>query len=144
MIDVYNLVFDTIYNGITTAFPNENINITAGFIEETATFPCVVVTETDNAPYAKMSTDDNAETHTVLTYEISVYSDKLNTARSECSALLNAIDDIMQKTMKFRRVRKNRPVNINRTIYRQYALYDVIVREGQTIGKNTVYQMYRR
>lgn len=142
MIDVYNLVFDTIYNGIITDYPNANI--TAGYDEETSTFPCVVVTETDNAPYAKMSTDDNVEPYTVLTYEISVYSDRLDTARSECAELLGAVDDVMQKSMKFRRIRKNRPVNINRTIYRQYALYEVIVREGVASGENTVYQMYRR
>ena len=142
MIDVYNLVFDTIYNGIIASCPNTNI--TAGYDEQKAIFPCIVVTETDNAPYFRMATDANVETHTMLTYEISVYSDKLDTARSECSELLGAVDDIMQKTMKFRRIRKNRPVNISRTIYRQYALYEVIVREGVTSGDNMVYQMYRR
>lgn len=142
MIDVYSMVFDTIYTGLQTG--HSDANISSGYIEESAKFPAVVVEEIGNEPYMRMATDNNCENYALLTYEVSVYSDKKDTARSECAALIAAVDDIMQNTMKFQRIRKNRPINISRTIYRQYARYEVVVREGQTIGQNTVYQMYRR
>ena len=40
MIDIENLVFDTVYTGLHTSYPNANI--TAGYDEQNATFPTVV------------------------------------------------------------------------------------------------------
>jgi hypothetical protein len=146
MIDIETMVFDTVYNGLILLFPD--INVTAGYDEQNAIFPTVIVRETNNQPYRASATDDCAENHTRLTYEIEVESDKENTARSECKAILNAADDIMQ-SMKFRRVHKNRPINIDRTVWRQYARYEVIVGkpvtyDAGTENERTVYQMYRR
>ena len=146
MIDIETMVFDTVYNGLILLFPD--INVTAGYDEQNAIFPTVIVRETNNQPYRASATDDCAENHTRLTYEIEVESDKENTARSECKAILKAADDIMQ-SMKFRRVHKNRPINIDRTVWRQYARYEVIVGkpvtyDAGTENERTVYQMYRR
>ena len=146
MIDIETMVFDTVYNGLILLFPD--INVTAGYDEQNAIFPTVIVRETNNQPYRASATDDCAENHTRLTYEIEVESDKENTARSECKAILKAADDIMQ-SMKFRRIHKNRPINIDRTVWRQYARYEVIVGkpvtyDAGTENERTVYQMYRR
>ena len=86
-----------------------------------------------------------------MTFEIEVYSDKENTGRSECKELLIAADDIMQ-SMKFRRIHLNRPINVDRTLWRQYARYEVIVGkpvttvtgEGNEQVTTTTYHMYRR
>ena len=149
MIDIESLVFDTVYNSLHQTYPS--VNITAGYDEKTATFPTVVVRETGNVPVQQFNTDDCAENYARLTYEIEVYSDKLNIGRSECKELLDAVDGIMQG-MKFRRIHKNRPINTDRTVWRQYARYEVIVGkgittttgEGQEAVTTTVYQMYRR
>ena len=149
MIDIENLVFDTVYNALIQLYPNANI--TAGYDEETAIFPAVIVRETNNQPYRNSATDECSENHTRLTYEVEVESDKENTGRSECKAILNAADEIMQ-SMKFRRVHKSRPLNVDRTIWRQYARYEVICDKGTQVtrivdGKevtDTVYHMYRR
>lgn len=146
MIDIESLVFDTVYNALITQFPD--INITAGYDEQNAIFPTVILRETNNQPYRNSATDDCSENHARLTYEVEVESDKENTARSECKAILNAVDEIMQG-MKFRRVHKNRPINIDRTVWRQYARYEVIVAkpvtyDAGTENERTVYQMYRR
>ena len=146
MIDIENLVFDTVYNQLHTTYPN--VNITAGYDEQNAIFPVVVIRETNNQPYRDSATDECSENHSRVTFEIEVYSDKANTARSECKELLNAVDDIMQ-SMKFRRIHKNRPIKIDRTVYRQYARYEVIVGKPVTYNagqqdERTVYQMYRR
>lgn len=141
MIDIESLVFDTVYNQLSVLFPEANI--TAGYDEKLAVFPAVIVRETENTPYASGNTDDCAENYTRLTYEVEVESNKVDTGRSECKAILDAVDGIMQG-MKFRRIHKNRPLNVDRTVWRQYARYEVIAGKGQDISGNTVYQMYRR
>lgn len=149
MIDVENLVFDTVYTALIQQFPN--VNITAGYDAQSAVYPVVVVREVNNQPVVSTATDDCSENHTKVTYEVEVYSNKGDTARSECKELLNAVDDIMQE-MKFRRVHKNLPVNIHRTVFRQYARYEVIVGKGVTTVTGTgdeqvtttTFQLYRR
>lgn len=149
MIDVENLVFDTVYSGFATQKPGVEVN--KGFIEETAKFPCVVVRETNNVPVKSMNTDDCAENFTRVTYQVDVYSDKEGTGRSECRDLLKVADDIMQ-SMKFYRTHMSEPLNISRSIFRQYARYTVIVGKGITTvsgeGDNevetTTFQLYRR
>ena len=149
MIDIENLVFDTVYNGLHTSYPS--INITAGYDEENAIFPCVVVRQTNNQPYREANTDDCAENYARIVFEIEVISDKKDTGRSECKELIIAADDIMQ-SMKFRRVHLNRPLNVNRTLWRQYARYEVIAGKptstvtgtGNEQVTTTTYHMYRR
>ena len=146
MIDVENLVFDKFYTAFHTL--HESANITAGYDEKHAVFPCVIVREVGNVPYQNGNTDPCSENYTRVTYEIEVESDKKGTARSECKNILNAVDGIMQG-MKFRRIHKNRPLNVDRTVYRQYARYEAIVGkpvtyDAGTANERTVYQMYRR
>lgn len=149
MIDIESLVFDTVYNALSQQYPDANI--TAGYDEKNAVFPAVIIRETGNTPYQSMNTDSCAENFTRLVYEVEVVSNKTDTGRSECKAILNDADTIMQ-SMKFRRIHKNRAMNVDRTIWRQYARYEVICDKGTQItrivdGKevtDTVYQMYRR
>ena len=149
MIDIENLVFDTVFNQLSTIY--QDANITAGYDEMTATFPTVIVRQTNNQPYRASDTDDCAENHARITFEIEVISDKQDTGRSECHEILADADAIMQ-SMKFRRVHMNRPINVDRTLWRQYARYEVIAAKGREVttivdGKsvtNTVFDMYRR
>ena len=149
MIDIESLVFDTVYNALIQQYPSANI--TAGYDEQNAVFPTVVIRETNNQPYRNSATDDCSENHARLTYEIEVISDKENTGRGECKGILNAADTVMQ-SMKFRRIHKNRPINIDRTRWRQYARYEVICDKGTQVSRivdgqtvtDTVYHMYRR
>lgn len=149
MIDIKNLVFDTVYNALIQQYPNANI--TSGYDEQNAVFPTVIIRQTNNQPYRNSATDDCSENHTRLTFEVEVESDKETGGRSECEEILNAADAVMQ-SMKFRRIHMNRALNIDRTIWRQYARYEVICDKGTQVtrivdGKtvtDTVYQMYRR
>lgn len=149
MIDIENLVFDTVYNSLSVLHPEANIS--AGYDEHIAIFPSVVVRQTNNQPYRDSATDECSENHAMITFEIEVYSDKKDTGRSECKAILNDADEIMQ-SMKFRRIHLNRPLNVDRTLWRQYARYEVICDKGTQVtrivdGKevtDTVYHMYRR
>lgn len=141
MIDIGNKVFDTIFNAVKTEYPNADV--TTGFDETSAIFPCVVVYEMNNAPLRRTMTDDCAENHTRIEYEVSVYTNTVGTAKSEGKAILEIVDNALQG-LKFRRLRKNQPLNIDRTLFRQYGRWEVVVGKPVEIDGNTVYQMYRR
>ena len=143
MIDIESKVVDTIFNAVTASGAYPNADVTTGYDEKTAIFPCVVVEEVNNAPYRQANTDDCAENYTRLTYEVSVYTDDKDKAKTEGKKILGIVDSALQ-SLKFRRVHKNKPLNINRTIFRQYGRWEVIVGQPITVGNNTVYQMYRR
>lgn len=141
MIDIGNKVFDTIFNAVKAEYPNADV--TTGFDETSAIFPCVVVYEMNNAPLRRTMTDDCAENHTRIEYEVSVYTNTVGTAKSEGKAILEIVDNTLQG-LKFRRLRKNQPLNIDRTLFRQYGRWEVVVGKPVEIDGNTVYRMYRR
>lgn len=141
MIDIENMVFDKFYTGLIATYPEANI--TGGYDEEKASSLTVIIREVGNIPLQKTATDACVENHARVTYEIEVETDKMDTGRSLCRKVLSDIDTIAQ-TMKLRRIHMNRPINIDRTKWRQYVRYEGIVGKPQEIGGNTVYQMYRR
>jgi hypothetical protein len=143
MIDIGNKIFDTIFNAVTAESAYPNADVTTGYDEKTAVFPCVVVEEVDNSPYQRGNTDDCAENYARISYEISVYTDNKGNAKTIGRDILKIVDDALQ-SLKFRRVRLNKPLNIARTIFRQYGRWEVIVGKPVTDGDNTVYQLYRR
>lgn len=143
MIDIESKVVDTIFNAVKDNSAYPDADVTTGFDETTATFPCVVIEEVNNSPYRRMDTDDCAENYTRLTYEVSVYTDSVNSAKTTGKDILNIVDNALQG-LKFRRIHKNKPLNIARTIFRQYGRWEVIVSKPIIRGDDTVYQLYRR
>ena len=143
MIDIESKIVDTIYNAVKAQNAYPDADVTTGFDEKNATFPCVVIQEINNAPYRRSATDDCAENHSRIEYEVSVYTDNVNNAKTIGKDILNIVDNALQG-LKFRRIRKNQPLNIARTVFRQYGRWEVIVGKPITVGNNTVYQMYRR
>jgi hypothetical protein len=141
MIDIESKVVDTIFNAVTAIYPNADI--TTGFDEKTAIFPCVVVKEINNEPYTPTNTDDCAENHARLSYQIDVYTDDMNKAKTEGKKILGICDTALQG-LKFRRIHKSEPLDVARTLFRQYARYEVIVSKPMVVGENTIYQFYRR
>ena len=141
MIDIESKVVDTIFNAVTAVYPNADV--TTGFDEDNAVFPCVVVEEIDNASYRKTTTDDCCENHARVQYEISVYTNRQSTAKTDGKAILAIVDTALQG-LKFRRIRKSKPLNISRTVFRQYGQWEVVVSKPIVSGEDTIYQMYRR
>lgn len=141
MIDIGNKIFDTVFNAVKDTFPNADV--TTGYDPLNAIYPCVVVEETGNTPLTRTSTDDCAENHSRLTYEVSIYTNTENSAKAEGRRLIGIVDEALQG-LKFRRLHKNRPINISQTVFRQYGRWEVVAGKPVTDGENTVYQMYRR
>lgn len=140
MIDIESKVFTTVYNAVMTAFPNARVD--AGYIEQSSTFPAVSVVETNNVPVRSTNTDENSENYTRLYYEVNIYTNTKDTAKTEARAIVKVVDEAM-KSLKCYRTMVHQLPNQDRTIFRLYARYEVIVREI-TDGDDTVYQFYRR
>lgn len=140
MIDIESAVFSTVYNAVHTAFPNARID--AGYIERSAVFPAVSVVETNNTPVRRTNTDDNSENFTRLAYEVNIYSDKQATAKSEARAIAKVADEAM-KSLKFYRTMMHQLPNQDRTIFRLYARYEVVVGIKTAPDGSEVYQFYR-
>lgn len=141
MIDIESKIVDTVFNAVNAIYPNANV--TTGFDETTATFPSVVIEEVENVPVRRFDTDDCAENYSRISYEISIYTNNVNSAKSDGKTIFAAVDEALQG-LKFRRIRKNKPLNINRTIFRQYGRWEVIVGKPIINGDEVIYQMYRR
>lgn len=140
MIDVEHIVFDTVYNAVSTAHPTATI--TSVPVEEFASFPTVTLMEIDNRTYSKSLDEANHEHHATITYEANVYTDNQVGRKTEAKAILDTVDMTMQ-SMGFVRTLTTALPTVDRTLYRLYARYRVIVAEGETIGDDTVYQTYR-
>ena len=113
------------------------------YIEIPASFPCICLVESDNYTYRETQDMDLLEHHANVTYELNVYSNKSNGKKSEAKAIMNLVDNEMQK-MKFTRTMRNQIPNADRSIFRIVARYSAVVSKGKQIDTDTIYQMYRR
>lgn len=141
MIDISSKVFDTVYTAVTTV--DSTVDVMDVPPELLAKYPSVVVREVGNVPVKSTNTDDCAENYTRISYEINVYTDNKSGAREKATQIFQAFDTAMQN-LKFARTMTRRLPNQDRTIYRMYGRYEVIVSAPETVGNNTVYHMYRR
>lgn len=141
MIDIEPVIYNRVYEAIKAEVPGATISDLPP--EKDAAFPFVTIREDSNR--TDWHTQDNAasEHHAIVTYEISVYSNKQTGRKQECKRILNIADNEML-SMLFRRIQKHELPTVDRTIMRLYARYEAVVEEPEQIGENTVYQMYRR
>ena len=142
MIDVENLVIDTISKALD-ASAYSNTDLTSDYVEVPSSFPHVSVVEIDNYTYTNTQDNDLQEHHTNVMYEVNVYSNKTKASKEEAKAILDIVDTAFQN-IKFTRTLKQSIPNRDKTVYRIVARYRAIIGEAQTIGKNTVYPVYRR
>jgi len=140
MVDVFNLVFTTVYNAVNGGF--QGVDVKAEYIDESAVFPCVTVTEGANTDYRKTFDDHLNPHHARIMIDINVYTNS-QTKQTDARKIMSVIDDAMHG-MKFVRTLMQNTPNVDRTIYRLTGRYEVIVADGQTIGNDTVYQVYRQ
>lgn len=141
MIDIEPVVYTTVHDDIIAAFPNTVISDIPPEVD--AKFPFVTIREDSNRTYEKSLDGAPTEHHAIVVYEISVYSNKQTGRKQECKRIMDVADRSMQG-MKFVRVQRHELPTIDRTIMRMYARYEAVVEEPETVGEDTVFQMYRR
>lgn len=141
MIDIENIVINTIKTAVQTAYPT--CTVYGVYVEAPSSFPCVSIVEDDNYTYLQTQDEALQEHQANVMYSINVFSNLSAGAKEQAKAIMAVIDTAMQN-MKFTRTVRSQIPNVDRTIYRVVARYTAIVGEPQIIDGNTVYQMYRQ
>ena len=143
MIDVENLVFNTVKTAITTEYPTSSISVVSEYLNAPATFPCVSVVEEDNYVYQRSQDSDNNENHAKVMFSVNVYSNKKNGKKSEAKGIMKVVDSAFAD-MKFTRTMKQTVPNADTSIYRYTARYEAVIAKGVEGEKDTVFQVYRK
>lgn len=141
MIDVSNVVLRHIREAVTAIYTDCTcLSYNPDTISE---YPCVTVSEMDNYTYEESLDDSNAEHHAVVVFEVNVYSNNSQGAKTEAKKIMNIADNTMLG-LRFTRTLKTELPNRDRSIYRIYCRYKAIVGTDFASGSDTINQVYRR
>lgn len=95
-------------------------------------FPFVCIEETDNYSYLSTRDTGSNENHATVVFEVNAYSNRAAKRKSECKAIIAAVDEIMIG-LGFTRNTKT-PINLDdATKYRIFARYTAVVSKTNTI-----------
>lgn len=140
MVDVENLVIDSVDKALKSS--GFKVKVVSTPEPVPSVFPTVSIYEADNRSYRKTHDGVPKEHHVEVMYAVDVYSNKRVGAKEEAKDIFSCVDDTLQ-SFKFTRTAKIPDSNKDKSIYRITARYEAVIAEGQTIGDNTVFQVYR-
>lgn len=133
IIDIENAVFTKVKTALTEQF--SNITVESVTTYSPSKFPFVCIEEADNYSYPSTRDTGSNENHATVVYEVNVYSNKTSQKKSECKAIIAAVDDVMNG-LGFTRNTKA-PINLDEaTKYRIFARYTAVVSKDNVIYKN--------
>lgn len=131
MRDIENLVITNISNALAEKYPSAEVS--GEYVEQPAKFPHVFVLQinkTVNRSYISTSGINNMYD---VAFQVIVYSNRLNTAKSECKDIMAIIDDVMtdgEDGMRFRPTYQAHVPNFDSRIYRLVRRYSGTVRQA--------------
>jgi len=127
MIDVENEIYTLLATAIRNAY--EGINVQSTITYSPSEFPTVCIEEIDN--FSVSATRDSAsnENFVRVSYEVTVYSNKVPGGKQECKEILDVADTKLQE-LGFTRMSKNFLQNISNESR-------MVARYTATIGKDS-------
>ncbi len=130
MIDIENAVFTKVKTDLTSKFAG--ITVESMTTYSPSKFPFVCIEETDNYSYLSTRDTGSNENHATVVFEVNAYSNRAAKRKSECKAIIAAVDEIMIG-LGFTRNTKT-PINLDdATKYRIFARYTAVVSKTNTI-----------
>lgn len=124
--DIYNIILSAVQSVSANAF------VVSKETRTPSKFPCVSIVEAGNSTLTTTRDSGNSENHAIIMYEVNVYSNKSEGAKSECKSILSAVDTALLN-IGFKRTMK-RPVSLDdATKYRLIARYNAIADNNKTI-----------
>ena len=132
MIDIENIVVNTVADKVYTVYPNADV--TSDYNPTPSTIPCVFIYEVANTAYPQSFDDELKDHHVNVMYQADVFALK----KSDAKKLRNLVNEAMQ-SMKFTRTYSSPTLNVDRTIKRYTSRYEAVVGELT----DNIYQMYR-
>ena len=105
MVDIENEVYTKVLTAVRADSSFSNITASQVVSYDPAVFPCFYLEETDN--YSVTATQDSThnDNHSVVTYEVNIYSKKKNGSKAECKKIAQIIDSKFNE-LGFTRVTK--------------------------------------
>mgnify|MGYP006988828597 CR=1 FL=1 len=134
MIDAEAEIFTVVSTKARAQFPD--IFITGEYVSVPPSFPCISLTEIDNAVFTNSQTQEGSECHAAVTYELNVYSNKSKGRKAECKEIAAFVDDILT-SMNFTRSMLE-PISNQSDV----SIYRMTGRYRAVIGKEHI--IYRR
>lgn len=129
MIDIENELYTRIAQRLRNEF--DSIHISGEYVREPAKFPHVTIVQQDNSSYEPTMTYE--EVHSLLMFEVNVYSNKLSGKKTECKQIMKIINEEFM-SMGFRRtVLRPIPNLYDATIYRMVARYTGVVSKDKIV-----------
>lgn len=141
MIDIENIVINTLSNYLSTEYPTASLS--GEFVEVPENFPHVCITQDDNSVYTRTLDNNLEEHHANIMFTVNVYSNSLTGKKSECKKIASVVDECMS-AMRFTRTMMSPVPNVDRSIYRITMRYTAVAGRGVSIGDDTVFQIYRK
>lgn len=130
MIDIENSVFTKVKTALTKQFPNITVESVTTY--SPSNFPFLCIEEADNYSYLPTRDTGGNENHATVVFEVNAYSNKATKKKSECKAIIAAVDEVMIG-LGFTRNTKT-PINLDEaTKYRIFARYTAVVSKTNTI-----------
>lgn len=136
MIDIANIVIDTISKAVWIEYPKADVS--ADYDPTPSVFPCVFIYEASNIAYPRSFDDALEDNHVTVMYVVDCFALDLETARK-----LRDICDATMQDMKFTRNYSAPTFNIDRTIKRYTSRYTAVVGKPIQEGDTKIYQIYR-
>ena len=131
MIDIENIVFNTVAEKIREVFPD--IFVAGEYVKSPPFFPAVSLVEMDNSTHIETIDSGSNENHANVMYEVNVYSNKTTGKKSECKAIIALIDEEMLAMGFSRSTLTPVPNENDSTIYRMVGRYRAAVSSNNTI-----------
>ena len=127
MIDAETPIYDRIVTQLLARTDLPSFASSSEYVRAPAEFPFISIVETDNRTDPTTKDSGRGEHLAVLTYEINVYSNRINAKKRECRKLANAVDAIMLG-MNFRRM-SLAPIGnpADSGVYRMVGRYEVMI-----------------
>lgn len=130
MIDIENEIFTGVRATVLAEY--SNATVTSMPINQPASFPFVLVSETDNYTYKKSADGASIENHAVIVYTVEVYSDDKTDKKSQAKAIVKLIDNYFA-TLGFRRRSNAHLYSEDKTLYRMITRYEGVVGTNKKI-----------
>ena len=122
MIDIENIVFNTVANALRASY--NNISVYSEEVESPSSFPSVSIVEGENSESVRNATLVRLpETACTLMYSVNIYSNLQTGKKAQAKGILKVIDEQMHSMGFIRNYGRPVPNLLDRTIYRIVAQY---------------------
>ena len=93
MIDIEGIVFNTVATALRSEF--SGIFVAGEAVAAPSSFPAVTLVEEDNSIYQRSMDSSHTENHAQVMYAVNVYSNLSSGKKTQCKAIVAAIDNEM-------------------------------------------------